>query len=1257
METSDCETVRAAFHAWDLDKNGVISKIELATALDKIGMDLDATQITRYFDQLSGGSGEIDADAFVTWVFTDKMPNTAREKVREALGIDGGEENEDGCDEDDQEEDDEEEDDEEDEQDEEEEDEASDEEDEEDDADDDDEETPIPSPAKAQKSRRAKGVNKKPAQIQNQLNNALEEISRLKAELEEKAKQELERKKRKEQKAAEKEQMEKLKQAEKEAAERDKSIGQTDVADTLAQSADAAAVAAAEVPAPVAAKSKAKKKAKGKDTQEFLQEGVVCSQEIQMGEKQQVRSALGVGDVVWTIDWGGTVSVRDRHDAKTVKAVIHTGRFVSSMLHIAPSLMWLGQEQQGIKLIDSSRRVEVGGLTGGHTSLISCLCADESGLGEEQLDGTFAARRVWSGSDDFTIRLWHVVTWRDEASMPEGLPSDAEIVETAGFKTAVTKGLQLYGHKNKVKSMVKVGPCLWTGSDDGTIRIWNCADSLCKEVINAHRDGVHKLTPVKSSIWSAGYDGLIREWSNHLPDGDVRVCQRSVAPQGFEKGVYDMVPLGQEVWTCGHHPSIQVLSQRSLEKTCGYDAHEPYVSKLIPVDRVVTKTIWSTSFADGKLKVWNHVVRDDSADTDALTSANKLYLQSERNHAKHIEDLARMLNDSQAILNAIGLADMDPEAAKQIAEKIGSILNGLKDLSPEEQASILDKLAKIVGGISHLNAEDVARALDKVGALLSSLSSLSPDQMVDALDSFGQIAAALSHLPPEKFAEALEQVASFVKHLAERDMLDILQHLPALVDAFDGLKHLLKDPNALARFMKAFVNQGMEHLVDDPVKMEAILKIFNDLDIKGLLEDRALNEYMQHGSSADGSGDPDLKRALSAGKTLIDLFAEYKDLLEGMGLEDLLNDPSKLRKLFEMMQSFRKAFEENGFDKFLKNPAQLAEFLSNYRKIKAAFDECGLGELLEDPYSAKGWLKNYTNIQRAFEELGLDYLLSSAGAMRDFLAKHAAAGAALEGMGDMASRLSDLEKELQLKDSALQRAIAEKDTLQNSLQKYEGLGTIDELRRLKDENIALKGSSRAASDMNSRVRSLERELANKEQERLDALAREKVMFSRYKELDVFKLDIIARELKGVLKKVEITEKRIKQLKDDSNRFKDYGDRKQAEVQCNQQVDCCRQTEAHIHDVILKCFSETQRRHIGIASNNEHLADDRRDGRLLDGGQMIYKVEEEMEMAAMASLAHVHGTPDIERPDYGSSRAAPAYRSDAFKDLGAQSASR
>merc|ERR1719253_2416667 len=111
-------------------------------------------------------------------------------------------------------------------------------------------------------------------------------------------------------------------------------------------------------------------------------------------------------------------------------------------------------------------------------------------------------------------------------------------------------------------------------------------------------------------------------------------------------------------------------------------------------------------------------------------------------------------------------------------------------------------------------------------------------------------------------------------------------------------------------------------------------------------------------------------------------------------------------------------------------------------------------------------------------------------------------------------------------------------------------------------------------------------------------------------------------MKGVLKKVETTEKNCKQLKQDAGRLKDFSDRRTVENHGDLLIDGCRQTEAHIHDIIFKCFSETQRRHIGVAGDNEYVADHRRDGRILEGGSMIYSVEEEKEIGAKASLAHV-----------------------------------
>merc|ERR1712232_442447 len=169
----------------------------------------------------------------------------------------------------------------------------------------------------------------------------------------------------------------------------------------------------------------------------------------------------------------------------------------------------------------------------------------------------------------------------------------------------------------------------------------------------------------------------------------------------------------------------------------------------------------------------------------------------------------------------------------------------------------------------------------------------------------------------------------------------------------------------------------------------------------------------------------------------------------------------------------------------------------------------------------------------------------------------------------------------------------------------------------------------------------------------DALLQWKFMFDRYKELDIFKLDVIARELKMVLKKVGRVEASTKSLRDDAGRvLKEFGDKQHFTEHSNTLQDQCKQAEAHIHDVIFKCFSEKQRMHIGVAIDNEYKADDRRDGRLLEAGSMIYSVQEEVDRSALASLPNV-GADQVERPDYGKSRAAKLHREDAVKAAPAQ----
>ncbi|CAJ1359226.1 unnamed protein product [Effrenium voratum] len=197
------------------------------------------------------------------------------------------------------------------------------------------------------------------------------------------------------------------------------------------------------------------------------------------------------------------------------------------------------------------------------------------------------------------------------------------------------------------------------------------------------------------------------------------------------------------------------------------------------------------------------------------------------------------------------------------------------------------------------------------------------------------------------------------------------------------------------------------------------------------------------------------------------------------------------------------------------------------------------------------------------------------------------------------------------------------EALKNRLKEFEQLGDISVIQKWKADSEELKRLQRLYNSTSSRVTELERLLAAKEREREQAEARERMMAVKYKELDIFKLDIIARELKGLDNELGRVGSGLKSLHQDATRLRNYDEQQQVGNQSDSLLDQCRLLRGHIRDVINKCLSETQKMHIGVGIDDYMAA-----GELKDGGTMIAAVYE-----------------DIERPDHGSSKAAKLRQQD------------
>jgi len=321
--------------------------------------------------------------------------------------------------------------------------------------------------------------------------------------------------------------------------------------------------------------------------------------------------------------------------------------------------------------------------------------------------------------------------------------------------------------------------------------------------------------------------------------------------------------------------------------------------------------------------------------------------------------------------------------------------------------------------------------------------------------------------------------------------------------------------------------------------------------------------------------------------------------------------------MLQTLQQLAQTFESYGLGNVLNDPSKLAEILSRYVGLQQAFEEHGYPELFDDPYNLKGFLMNYSNVREAFQEHGLEHLLYGGGALREFLAKHARDAAELADARLRDARLKAVERELAERDAALESALADLAALRKQLGEFTALGDLEAFRRALDDASSFRTMQGLKNDLEEELANLKAMLEQKERERLEALERERQMALQYKELDIFKLDIIARELKALDQELGLVGKQVRCAEQDVNRLKNYEERQQLTLSIEKPLDGLHGLRAHIRDVISKCLSETQKMHIGIAIE-DHLAA----GKLQDGGAMAAYVLEEVDV-----------------PDHGRSKAA------------------
>lgn len=745
------------------------------------------------------------------------------------------------------------------------------------------------------------------------------------------------------------------------------------------------------------------------------------------------KTAASIGNEVWAVDVKGQLTVRDRENPSCVIGEVPTVRPVSCVLTMQPELVWVGQEDQGIALFDGRTKAYLGSLIYGHRqgSGVTCLLLDDVLVDCEEGESV-PRRRVWSGGSEGTIRQWGVETWSADKEPPAGCEDVHERDCTVStmqdvWKTGVYRERQMRGHRSAVRTMLRIGPVLWSGGDEGAILVWRAADQECIEVVkDAHKGGVVKLAVVRPSVWSCGNDGKIREWNI---GGDKRECLRELSIDQLTGGINSMVPAGRDVLVCGKDPSVQVLSQKKFKTDDTIEAHDKLVTSLLPVDRLETRIVWSTSIADKKLKVWRHTIRGDVPSLDDLKAANKLY--------EELEDGAT-------------------EQMSRLSRKVSGLEEDIK-LSEEEFRT---KLAEL--------AQKIAEA--KAGS----------KETVDALDAMRQQAQALE---------------------------DELAGLRAIFEAA-GLGHLLDDPEALKKFLE---------------QSAALMKVLEDL-----------------------------------------------------GLLHLLDDPQALRKMLDTLAQWKKILEDHGLGDAIDKPSKLSDVLTAYNDMKKVFEKHGYLHLFQDPEKLEKFLKTYADIKAAFEAENLEHLLDSYMAMKDFLAKHGAGEKELKELREKAARLAEAEAELARLKAELAKLQSTAESLRAELAPFEELGDLDACRKFKEDSEILASIKKSMGKQAEELERLRKELEAKEAERQAALDKANAMAHTYRQLDIFKLDVIARELREVDGENELglLGKNIKSFKEDTGKLKNYDEQQQMRNHGEKMLTQCHDLRTLIRATIDLCVSET-----------------------------------------------------------------------------------
>ena len=234
-------------------------------------------------------------------------------------------------------------------------------------------------------------------------------------------------------------------------------------------------------------------------------------------------------------------------------------------------------------------------------------------------DGTL----LLSGSNDHNIKLWDVETGELLKTFSEHVTQTKDVIFTPDGRSAVSAESNyivywrnvvegqigrhpFYGHTGSINSidinqeMSKIV----SGSQDGTIKIWDLESGQMLQSLNAHTDGINdvEFNKTGNNIVSCGSDSSIKLW-----DADSYQLIKTIKTN-FSVNAVSFHYSGNYLAACGNNTSVFIYSVSDLSIIRILNGH---TSSILDVKFSKSNNTIISGGADDKVFVWYNIFSEN----------------------------------------------------------------------------------------------------------------------------------------------------------------------------------------------------------------------------------------------------------------------------------------------------------------------------------------------------------------------------------------------------------------------------------------------------------------------------------------------------------------------------------------------------------------------------------------------------------------------------------------------------------------------